>query len=231
MWDEDYKKKQNKNINLLDESTDDFKENLKIIKENKLKLTNINKYLVKTVLDDSTTTCVTETTSETKKLQFSKLREISSQNVSNTNDISKYFLSSQKTDVDKDNVDKAVKFNCPLCSQDLAKLKEDDRQVHVNKCLDQFSRGNVETNKQTKKVEKIAKKNVSELVSDKDEWDTRVCQEQQVTNLELTKEELERNNKKFIENVLSEAVLNCPICGKLLQTLNVCMCFVYLVCK
>ncbi len=99
--------------------------------------------------------------------------------------------------------DKQDPFFCPICSVDLT--NDQDRQTHVNQCLDKgFS-------------SKAAKK------------PPKPKPEPKPKSVEEEKVEEERVAKKVPELSIEDAVPNCPICGKVLMTLNVALNIVSLI--
>lgn len=245
--------KNRKSINLLDESIDDFQENFKLIKENKLKLANISKFLVPKSLTISNNNDDDDTSIETNKISSSKSNELNqakqsnkvkkikpalsklnntnnfksktSSSNSNNNDtkISKYFVNNDtqlNTSENSSNVKTEAPvntFKCPICNDDLTIDAENDRQLHVNKCIDKFSK-----QKQTEPVISIVQANVVK--------DEPVISDSKAVIVEAAKTTTTtepKQDNKFVENVLKEGIPNCPICGKVCHSQNVCVCFIF----
>ena len=209
-----------KSVNLLDESIDDFQQNFKLIKENKLKIANISKYLV----PKTTTTTTTEsTTSSSLPSTSAKVKN----KKSSTGKISKYFStsnnespkttesiikSSKQETVEIENKSTVNSFPCPLCKLDLTNEEEQTRQLHVNKCLDKFSKtSNKISNENNEKEEAppVVKKPIEKEFS-----------EEEKAKILASKENAD---KKLSDLIRNEGIPNCPICGKITHTLNVCI--------
>jgi predicted RNA-binding Zn-ribbon protein involved in translation (DUF1610 family) len=171
-----------KSINLLDESLDEFQQNFKMINENKLKLANISKYLVPKISSEDSSKEKEEIVDKKQKKESSK--------------ISKYF--STKNDIQSPPVKN--KFNCPLCDTELTDEDEQNRQLHVNKCLDKFSKTKIKTDETAPVTSKTDEDKKALILASKENAD-----------------------KKLSDLIRNEGIPNCPICGKIAQTLNVCI--------
>ena len=92
-----------------------------------------------------------------------------------------------------------------MCSTDLTNEGEQNRQKHVNECLDKFSKKkpSVEEASETKKPEPVINTNNKQI--------------------DETKTAKENVDKKLCDVIRNEGIPNCPICGKILHTLNVCI--------
>lgn len=194
-------------INILDDSTDDFKENFKLLKntsdhQSKLKLSNINKYLVP-FNECSQTQQQQQQQKETKEQKGTKKRKQNSKK-----EISKYFTTSQSQQnkeekvnedlINKVNENEGDIFKCPICSIELKNNNETLRQVHVNECLDKFSK--------PKKLQEQQQKSIGSA-----------CKSPKPIDNSLKA----KIDEKFIEKMRKEGIPNCPICGKIFHTINV----------
>ena len=238
----------------MDESIDEFKQNFKLIKEKKLKLAQISKFLSPShsLLSQANTTEATNSPDNSRepkqslsKPSLSKLNETvkeaqaqvkskSSKLKTSKSTISNYFVSPK--DVSAATVSSRPQsssnltsgpnssFKCPLCSIDLTKLGEPERQKHVNECLDKdFS------NKSSKNKFKLKDDAAEKGDGATKEADASVAS---TSNSTLTPkastildENAEERQKRLNENLLRDAVPNCPICGKVLQNMNVFIIF------
>lgn len=104
----------------------------------------------------------------------------------------------QKESLELESTKSCSPFNCPICSIDLT--YDDNRQSHVNQCLDKGFSKNAKKKKHQPKSDDIQSKNILEV--DKLKCDS------------LEKE------KKFTQLMIEDAVPNCPICGKVFHTIN-----------
>jgi hypothetical protein len=233
----------------MDESIDEFQENFKLIKEKKLKLAQISRFLSPTNNNSNTSTTSNSSTlnpsisssklfSPTKPAtstsnalkssnEFKKPKPVSSKSA-NSSKISKYFTSQTPS------------FSCPVCNEELGKSSETDRQRHVNACLDKgfsmqktnkFVRNPTETNTETgseneeipKPVVQTPEETTKKIVypaieSKKDpltEKETKLEKTQTTPDSKLNLSQEERM-KIHNQNLLKDAVPNCPICGKVL---------------
>jgi len=237
----------------MDESIDEFKQNFKLIKEKKLKLAQISKFLSPShsLLSQANTTEATNSPDNSRepkqslsKPSLSKLNETvkeaqaqvkskSSKLKTSKSTISNYFVSPK--DVSAATVSSRPQsssnlttspnssFKCPLCSIDLTKLGEPERQKHVNECLDKdFS--NKSSKNKFKLKDDAATKETDSLVSDALVASTSNSTLTPKASTTLD-ENAEERQKRLNENLLRDAVPNCPICGKVLQNMNVFIIF------
>ena len=95
-----------------------------------------------------------------------------------------------------------TKFSCPLCSIELTDEDEQNRQLHVNKCLDKFSKIKIKPS----------------------DDETAASSSSKIDEKEEEKKASKENvDKKLFDLVRNTGIPNCPICGKINQTLNVCI--------
>jgi hypothetical protein len=186
----------------MNESTDDFKENIKFIKQkkqqsllskyfannfqNKTKL-NTKTSLISNQLDELSQSPLDDVKIKSKTISFA--------NLNHSIDI---------CDKDKSFNDliKSEEYTCPLCHINLSGFIEHDREKHVNKCLDNSIN------------DKILTKTSSFFENDKPEAKNNVD----------TSNESKIGNKiiKYQNQLtLKDVIPNCPICGKILHSLNV----------
>jgi uncharacterized C2H2 Zn-finger protein len=188
----------------MDDSVDEFRENAKIIKENKSKLSQISKYLVPIDPFSQPPPPLQpqkEKSTSSSKLSFFNLNQsnyisIDKQQKSKKNtkkSSSKYFT---KSTINKEEEIKTLEesFNCPVCNHILDSSNQTDREKHVNKCLDErFS---------SKASSSLKKEDPSPPNID----DTQKTKRQSIHN----------------EYLAENSILNCPICGKTLHSQTVC---------
>lgn len=217
----------------MDESIDDFQENFKLIKEKKQKLAQIqiSKYLSPSQPNRTEPTTSTSQTNQEPKSTKPSLSKLNSsiQKTSSSNKkqdpkatkstISKYFASSSSqlsTSSDFSAQAEAPKpeaFSCPLCSTNLTSLNEADRQKHVNQCLDQdYSK----PNKNKFKPNTILDEDTDILNVPQKPTTSKAVEE-----VKSEPRDEEAIKKKLNEELLKEAVPNCPICGQVLQSFSV----------
>lgn len=194
----------------MDETFDEFRENFKQIKEKRHKQhqAQISKFLTPSQLKTDTTTSLTNEASS--KLSFKNLDDTFE--IPKTQELKKQkSFSDSKADISK-YFSKNDQFNCPVCSNNLSKLAEADRDKHVNQCLDRKSYLNYEY----KPVNKF-KRNEKEETGEEKESE---CENLSTSNPNETQ-------KKLSESLLKDAVPNCPICGKVLHNFNVNLLFIF----
>lgn len=217
----------------MDESIDEFKENFKLIKEKKMKIAQISRYLSPTPKPTAEPSISQPTTSENASSNESSLKKSVSTSSFDTKSSKKSNSKSKKPEISKYFERKVEKFNCPICSTDLSEASENERQIHVNSCLDQgfkckpkkFSNlsESVCENEPTKSNPKEAIEQVEKV---KEEKQTPVSSVE-TDNLQTpqtsssTNDEAPTNQPKPPIDILKDAVPNCPICGKVLHTMNV----------
>lgn len=133
---------------------------------------------------------------KSSKLNLSKLNNSRclNESISMQTQASKYFKKVEKAEEDLNQSEqnepaKKDTFHCPICQADLT--NNEDRQSHVNQCLDKgFSSKAAKKPRAPKEASKPSTAEVS-------------------------------NSKKAPELNIEDAVPNCPICGKVFQTQNV----------
>ena len=222
----------------MDESIDEFKQNFKLIKEKKFKLAQISKFLspsqpqsqsIEASSSSSSSSAIDSSNSLKSKPSLSKLNETvqdkapvksKSKLKTSKSTISNYFSTSNEeaTSLPKSGSQQEKStFNCPLCSVNLTVLSESDRQKHVNQCLDQDFSSKSNKNKFKLNDDKTPPKPQS-TENDK-QVESLPCTSKKEP-VESNEEALERQ-KRLNENLLRDAVPNCPICGKVLQTMIV----------
>lgn len=162
-----------------DDFTTDFKENFRKIKEKKLKLAQISNFL--------------SPSSQPQKPQANSGKK--------DDDSSKYFSKTAKKDDDV--------VTCPVCSLDLAKLTANERDSHVNRCLEQpTTSSKLDDEFKYKPTRKFSRTESSDDINEK----------KQPTKNE---EKCQDAKSKINETLLKDAVPNCPICGKVFHSFNV----------
>lgn len=213
----------------MDESLDEFQENFKQLKEKKLKLAQISKFLSPKPPPDPTPiikpASSSSSTSSSSSSSISKPKKPSNGKL-NDSKISKYFV--KKPDQSKSEKES---FQCPICSSDLTSQSETDRQLHVNSCLDKgfnmqksknkFVRHPTEPSISSSSLSVEAKKQPlvkEEPALPQASTENKPDPEKQPSQLDVS---IEEKMKKYNENLLSTAVPNCPICGKVLHSLSV----------
>ena len=226
----------------MDESIDEFKQNFQLIKEKKLKIAQISKFLSPSQPPASQAT-ISEKQQEVllkTKPSLSKLNESVKESFiiksksklkSSKSALSNYFrspsetvLSAVEATTSKKSSEKEEKsneaFKCPLCSSDLAKFGESERQQHVNKCLDRdFS--NKSSKNKFKHNETPRQDEPSTAVNSKVAEASTVDNHLETSQKSESSENAEQRQKRLNENLLRDAVPNCPICGKVLHTMIV----------
>nr|QNH68109.1 structure-specific endonuclease subunit SLX4 [Brachionus koreanus] len=114
-------------------------------------------------------------------------------------------LNDSKSDISK-YFSKNDQLNCPVCSYNLSKLVETEREKHVNQCLDRKSYLSYEYKPANK-----FKRNES-----KESAEPKEC-----VNQNKLKSSPNETQQKQNESLLKDAVPNCPICGKVLHNFNI----------
>jgi hypothetical protein len=111
------------------------------------------------------------------------------------------------------NVPDLDEYKCPLCCTDLNVFNEFDKEKHVNECLDNSLNYEI-MQKPTEifETEKLEKKNVIE-------------------NSNFSSNSANNIIKLQNQLILKDIIPNCPICGKILHSLNVynSIIFLYLI--
>ena len=219
----------------MDESIDEFQENFKQLKENnkKSKLAQISKYMSpKSQLPTSTTSTTNASSSSDSTSLFATASASTSSEFKkpkvptklNDNKISKYFKIENS-------------FSCPVCSADLTKKNDADRQRHVNICLDKDFAIKKDKNKFVRNPieDKIVKHSAdsdpkadhnkvnAENNSSTKNHEVKMSSSSLSESKKIVATEIESEEKikKYNENLLKEAIPNCPICGKELHSLSV----------
>jgi hypothetical protein len=237
----------------MDESIDEFKQNFQLIKEKKLKLAQISKYLSPSQSNNKTDSSSTTTSNPNvpkAKPSLSKLNETvkdvqaeahaksKSKLKTSKSTISNYFVSPKEPiskQISSSNLLTSTKistdvFKCPLCSTNLTNLGEAERQKHVNECLDKdFS------NKSSKNKFKLKDDttNSNEKIVETNEGTSEDLEKESShmsTKVDILSQNAEERQKRLNENLLRDAVPNCPICGKVLLNMNVFILDIYLAC-
>jgi hypothetical protein len=234
----------------MDETIDDFQENFKLLRENnknKSKLTQISKYLSPKITFSSSQTSSNLATSSSNLSATDTLstKSLSSSNISSSNDeslkLNKKSSSKTSKNLNESKISKYFKsdkpqFLCPICSTDLTKFNETDRQTHVNRCLDKgfafkseskFEQNPVKS-KETKD-EQFKFKNIcidTSLNSTKiNQNEDKISEKENEIEPQFKKTEnflcQEDKIKKHNENIINNCVPNCPICGKVLTSFTV----------
>jgi hypothetical protein len=115
----------------------------------------------------------------------------------------------------------------------LSELSENERQIHVNSCLDQgfkckpkkFSNlsESICENEPVKSNPKIPVQQVEKVKEEKQTTESLVETDNSPTpqTSSSTNDEAVTNQPKPTTDILKDAVPNCPICGKILHTMNV----------
>ena len=231
----------------MDESIDEFKQNFQLIKEKKLKLAQISKYLSPSQSNKKTDSSSTTSNSNVLKAKpsLSKLNETvkdvqtdahaksKSKLKTSKSTISNYFVSPKEPiskQISSSNLLSSTKtcttdvFKCPLCSTNLTSLGEAERQKHVNECLDKdFS------NKSSKNKFKLKDDatNSNEKIVETNEATSKDLEKVSSSKVDISSQNAEERQKRLNENLLRDAVPNCPICGKVLQNMNVFILDIY----
>ena len=229
----------------MDDSIDDFKQNFKLIKEKKFKLAQISKYLSPSQPSSSTSSQSKSPVEENASDNANKLKakpslckfnetvkdsahvKSKSKLKSSKSTISNYFSVPSNETASKSVSQPAelTTFKCPLCALNLTSKSESERQTHVNQCLDQDFSSKPAKNKfklNEKLVEPlpVAEKTVESMPCTSSSIKQHV-EEVSVKETSVISEDAEERQKRLNQNLLRDAVPNCPICGKILQTLIV----------
>jgi hypothetical protein len=239
----------------MDESIDEFKQNFKLIKEKKLKLAQISKFLSPShsLLSQANTTETTHSPDNSRdhkqqsssKPSLSKLNETvkeaqaqvkskSTKLKTSKSTISNYFVSPKEVSaataskpLSSSSILTNNSFKCPLCTIDLTKLGESERQKHVNECLDKDFSNKSSKNKFKLKDDDATKRDEVKLAYEVASASNSTLTPKASTSLDGSikvdnnNENAEERQKRLNENLLRDAVPNCPICGKVLQNMNV----------
>jgi hypothetical protein len=219
----------------MDESIDEFKENFKLIKEKKMKIAQISRYLSPTPKPTAEPSTSQPTTSENVSSNESTFKKSSSTSSFDAKLSKKSDSKPKKPEISKYFERKVNKFNCPICSTDLSEASENERQVHVNSCLDQGFKSkpkkfsNLSESVCENELEKCKVKQPNEKVEKVKEETVSSDNPIETQNLNLstpqtsksTNEETPSAQSKAPTDILKDAVPNCPICGKVLHTMNV----------
>ncbi|RNA04069.1 Structure-specific endonuclease subunit SLX4, partial [Brachionus plicatilis] len=161
----------------------------------------ISKFLTPSQSDRSCSATLSNDVSS--KLSFHKLDE--SVQIPKTQELKKHkSFNDSKADISK-YFSKNDELKCPVCSHNLTKLEEPERDKHVNSCLDRKDYLSFEY----KPVNKYRKKENEELEKVKPSAQT------------ASTSDPNEMQKKLSESLLKDAVPNCPICGKVLHNFNI----------
>lgn len=194
----------------MDETFDEFRENFKKIKEKRQNQhqAQISKFLTPSQPSRSSTASLNNETSS--KLSFEKLDE--SIEIPKTQELKKHkSLNDSKSDISK-YFSKNENLKCPVCSFNLIKLLESERDKHVNQCLDRKSYLNFEY-KPTNKFRQNENEDLDQKIQSIDDTAGKTA--------------FKETQKKISESLLKEAVPNCPICGRVLHNFNVNLLFIF----
>ena len=108
-------------------------------------------------------------------------------------------------------------FTCPICCLDLTKSSDIERQSHVNQCLDKGY---------SSKPKKFGSKSEEDFKEPKvpSTKETKVSVKSEPKE---PKEPKVADQSKPLEVTINDLIANCPICGKVLHSLNVFRFFVF----
>ncbi|CAF0958041.1 unnamed protein product [Brachionus calyciflorus] len=219
----------------MDETFDEFRENFKILKEKRQhqQQAQISKFLSPLPRNNSLSqssdsgSFSSSNESSNSKISLHKLSE--SIDIPKTQIIKKQkSASDSKTDISKyfkKPENETEDFKCPICSKELGKLNESERDKHVNQCLDRKDYLNFEykpTNKFKRGNSEETENSPEKINSKKTKAEEAPKTSKQVDSTpEQSSIDHEEKHKKLNESLLKDAVPNCPICGKVLHNFNI----------